>query len=198
MPQGTSEPEILKEDGEKDKTQYACHHIIPSSELHKLLKLTKKIEPIKRKQILENYLNKEHIRGIIIECVNDPNLTRDKHGKLILASFVNNPNIMVYGPAYCKQTKGSKKHRGREPNNNKDTELAELQNSPHQIQTKKFEVSLQAANTTQNAENTITAVNNLAEIPQAQALRFVKYLPEEGSKKDKNKIKDKYYAQTEQ
>lgn len=76
--------------------------------------IPKETEP-EQEQIdkLNTYVNKPHIRSIIIE----KDLTNPKKnpGKVIVAAIANNPNNYVYGP--------SSEHRGSDPGGSRDDEL---------------------------------------------------------------------------
>ena len=83
-----------------------------------------------RKIVLQDFLNKEHIKSVIIEnnLINktDPTKGGGTNGKLIQAAVCNNPHNFVYGPgAKKKDERGI--HRGRDPGDKTDMELLEKQ-----------------------------------------------------------------------
>ena len=114
--------------GEIDKRQYEYHHIIPNHELVSLLKSTRNLSIEDRKKVLNNYLNKDHIKSVIIknDLINKTYL--GTHGKLIHAAVSNNPHNLVYGPG---KDLTSNKHRGRDPGEKKDVEILDKQTTDY-------------------------------------------------------------------
>ena len=185
-------------DDENSKRLYTAHHIIPSHELYNLLKETKNLPKEARKQVLNEYLNRQHIKSVIIEnklIDKDIHGVKD-HGRLILASFVNNPNNLVYGPGY--NDKG-KSFRGKEPGDKKDSELAGLQTDEHKNKTQTFETKLSELkneikipnNQNKKNEKVEETVKAFGDIPKTETVDFKKY---DGTPKEKGKLKDKFYA----
>ena len=191
MLQGESNPQISETNDQnesvKSDQQYSYHHIIPACKLIELLKETKKLDIDDRKKIINEYLNREHIKDIIIGkgLINYEFRGRKDHGLLIAASFVNNPNNLVYGPGYNRK---GKPHRGNEKKDKKDIELAALQSNDHKEKIRVFEERLKK----KDDKKVEMAVKAFGEIPQARTVNFEKY----AGSSNKDRIKDKYYAIT--
>jgi hypothetical protein len=166
---------LKKEDGQIDKARYSYHHIIPNCELIDLLKSTKTLEKDERKKVLENFLNKDHVKNVIINrgLINKTG-PGCNHGKLIHAAVVNNPNNLVYGPGY--DTNG-KALRGKEPGNNKDTEILEKQTDDYKKSNENYEKD--------------KSLKTFGELPPTTPVNFKQYT---GTPKEKGKIIGKYYA----
>lgn len=143
------------------------HHIIPNCELSTLIPPKSDGEEL-RMQKLNQYLNKPHIKSVIID--NDLTNPDNNHGEVIHAAIANNPHNLVYGP--------NPNHRCKDPKSGLDDKILEAQR--HEYKT--------AVNTYQQ-NKTLESFGN---IPASEPVEWEKHEPQQNQKAtvDKYHVKD--------
>lgn len=110
---------------EKYKAEhYSMHHILPNSEVENDLKAIlndNSLSKQEKKNLIQEYLNKEHIKERLLKEPKFLQNKRSNHGRIQHAAVSHNPNNRVFGPI------GSK--RKNDPKNEIDQEIAVLQSN---------------------------------------------------------------------
>jgi hypothetical protein len=113
---------------EKFKSEhYAMHHILPNSEIEKDLKKIlqdNSISKEEKKELIQECLNKPHIKGPLLESKQIKQDNRNNHGRIQHAAVSHNRNNRVFGPSGTRRKYDPNKDQNRDQ---KDTEIAQHQ-----------------------------------------------------------------------
>lgn len=103
---------------------YTYHHIIPNNKVELL------VNKHLTKESVEEYVNKQHIKTVIIKNKLIVKRQKGDHGKVIHASISNNPHNFVRGPTGAK--------RGDDPKQKVDAKILSRQSNEYQQAAKPF------------------------------------------------------------
>lgn len=107
-----------------DGADYSMHHILPNSEVENDLKNIlndNSLSKQDKKNLIQEYLNKEHIKERLLKEPKFLQNERHNHGRIQHAAVSHNPNNRVFGP--------TGKKRANDPGNKIDKEIAALQSN---------------------------------------------------------------------